>query len=276
MEVLYGMKLTNVAFVVAIVFLCFMIIDDVKTGELWAITIQQSKLNNVLDNAVEDAMIRFVETDSVRDIVINKEEAVNQFFTSVFINMDIMENPALKRQFSLYVPTIAVVEEDGFYLYYTNEETVQGEKHINQIFTQKYNYTQTYDNYKISYTLGDYIYVSNVSTGQLMEGNYHDIREQCYISHLMDDQIFEEERRKVIINLLKERMTFFINHHNRIAKFYGIQYEFTLPQIEKEEWYRTIDDIGMIVFFQGYPYGGRERGFYNRVLIGGARVRKDT
>jgi hypothetical protein len=92
----------------------------------------------------------------------------------------------------------------------------------------------------------------------------------------MEENSFEEERRRVIISLLKERMTYFMNHHNRIAKFYGINYEFTLPQIEKEEWYRSIDDVGMIVFFQGYPYGGSERGYYNRVLIGGARVRKDT
>ena len=52
----------------------------------------------------------------------------------------------------------------------------------------------------------------------------------------------------------------------------------SLPLIEYEEWYRTIQDISMLVLFQGYPYGNSITGTYNRVAIGGARIakRKET
>ncbi|BCN32385.1 hypothetical protein [Anaeromicropila herbilytica] len=63
-------------------------------------------------------------------------------------------------------------------------------------------------------------------------------------------------------------------YHNRIAEHYGITYQFALPYIEKEEWYRTIDDIGLFVVFQGYPYGLNTGDVFNQYSYAGARIRK--
>lgn len=270
------MRLTNVVIVVTLLFLCFLVLDDVRTNDLKAIANAQSKLNNVLDNATADAMIHSIEIDSGRARIINKDDIVKQFFNSLYINLDIMEQPSLKNKINGFIPVMAIVDDDGFYIRYMNEMSVKGERLCVPTFTEKIMYSKIYGGYKVNYTLNDYVYITDLSTEEIVEGNYHDLQ-NCYpVSFFVNDSEYDEERRNVIISRLTETITEYINKHNYIAHHFGIQYHFILPKIEKEEWYRTIDNISLVVFFQGYPYGGGTRGYYNRVSIGGARVRKDT
>ena len=69
-------------------------------------------------------------------------------------------------------------------------------------------------------------------------------------------------------------MKLYINKHNHIASQYGITYTFALPTISDDDWNRTIDDISMMILFQGYQYGTSRTMVYNRYTISGARLRK--
>ena len=71
-------------------------------------------------------------------------------------------------------------------------------------------------------------------------------------------------------------MNYYINLHNNIAGQYGITYQFWLPRIAKTYWYQTIDDISMLVIFQGYPYNAAGLDTYNRYALSGARIKKSN
>lgn len=269
------MRPTNLGLLFSVILVCFIVIDDIKTMEIAQLSNMQIKYNNALDNAVFDAMTGLVELDSGREKVINKEEAVKQFFSSVAINFGIMEAPNLKKMLINYVPVIGIIVDDGFYLYHSSMEIEKGELLGDKSFTGKIRYEKEWEDYLLYYTLSDYVSVINKKTGERLEGDYHDVYQVYPLEILANSQTFEEERRKSIIQLLTKTISYYIVEHNRIAKRWGITYEFSLPVIEEEEWYRTIDDISMIAFFQGYPYGNHISGYYNRVVISGARLRKE-
>lgn len=264
------MKLTDAGLLFAILFLCFLVMDDIRTTELWNISCLQIRYDHALDHAVEDAMFHLVELDSQREVVINKEEAVERFFNGLFINMGILDNPGLVSQMKLYIPVIVIIEQDGFWVYY-HKPNARGEKKM--AFSNKYKFFWEDSHYKVLFQLSDYVSVTEKKTGESLSGNYHDI-EKIWPCPALSDERFSLLRRNVIVGHLMETISSYIKDHNRIAKAYGIQYEFAIPVIEREDWYRTIDDIGMIVFFQGYPYGNKRTGYYNRVGLSGARVRK--
>lgn len=50
----------------------------------------------------------------------------------------------------------------------------------------------------------------------------------------------------------------------------GVTYEFNLPEIAREQWNNTIDDISVLAFFQGMPIGVDS--YYNNYSLGGTRI----
>lgn len=265
------MRLTDAGILFAIIFLCFILLSDARTNRLNMIAEMQIQYDNAIDNAVEDAMLRMVETDSGRAAAFNRNDAVERFFSGLFINMGVMDNPGLKNQLRVFIPVVAVIDRDGFWVCYHGAM----EDGLSEMgFSEKYRYTWEDDQFRIDYTLSEYVYVTDKITNKKLEGNYHDVREMLP-SELLSDENFDRTRRDTIIRKLTEVLTFYFNRHNGIARHYGITYQFALPVIEKEDWYRTIDDISILAILQGYPIGGRDSlGLYNRVAFSGARVRK--
>jgi hypothetical protein len=125
-----------------------------------------------------------------------------------------------------------------------------------------------------SFTLGTYVTLYNKSTNEIYEGEYKDLAAQFPGSIMTNDETYNTIRRNAIIGAIEQSMNYYINLHNRIAYQYGITYQFWLPQIDKTDWYRTIDDISMLVVFQGYSYIPASRDTYNRYALGGARITK--
>jgi hypothetical protein len=144
-----------------------------------------------------------------------------------------------------------------------------------KLWTEKIVYTYEENNLIFRFTLGDYVYIYDVQANKRYEGIYSELKNLYPNSCLSDHGIFEQIRRKAIINEIEKYMMEYINKHNQIAQSYGITYQFSLPQIDKTDWYRTIDDISMLVLFQGYPYGISGVDFYNRYAFGGARITKN-
>lgn len=265
------MKFTDIGILFSIVFLCFLVVQDSKVRDLAAIQKVQLQYNTAFDGAVQDALYQMVEVDSGRSIVLNKKEVLKKFFHSLWINMGIMEENQKKRKMLLYTPVLSLVEERKFTIFYYDVD-----KEGNYCYQEKeFLYRYQEKEMTIYFTLSDYIFLED-KNGTIIEGKYEDIKNEIEIELFSSQERFEQVRRNTIITLLQDRIQFYLNKHNKIARQYGITYEFALPFIEKEEWYRTIDNISLLAFFQGYPYGNKQTGFYNRVAIGGARVLKAT
>lgn len=254
--------------VFAIFFICLLTVDDCRTAALYKCSQLQIQYNRALDQAAEDAMFHLVESDSGRAVIINELEAAEQFFTSLYINLGIMENAYLKSQIKFYVPFISIIDKDGFMIYCHNEGN-----NGDMAFTEKYSYQWEDWRYVVQFTMSDIVSVFDKAADKTLTGNYNDIRE-IFPCKALEAARFDEIRRITIVESLVDKFSRYFTEYNRIARKYGISYEFQLPLIDKADWYRTIDDISLIAFFQGYPYGNGIEGYYNRVSLSGARLNK--
>lgn len=258
------MRAARMGLIYSIMLVCFMVSDYQKVRETTAVMKLQCDYNRVLDQAVEDAVTGLVEKDDGRFVWLNKEEAVKRFFISLALNMNKMESYGDRELLYHYVPVVMIIERERCYLGWELKDPKW----------EEYSFSKAYGNIQVNYTLGDYVIIKGLREAGTVEGDYHDIVRNYEISLWENEEAFHEERKKVIVGILTECFNEKLALHNKVAKKYGINYEFTLPVIDLEEWYRTIDDVGFVALFQGYPYGNAYTGYYNRVALGGARLHK--
>ncbi|WMJ87539.1 hypothetical protein [Anaerocolumna sp. MB42-C2] len=269
------MKITNLAIIFFVLELLMITLIDIRLNNLTAITNKQVEYNKALDNAIDDGVMNLVEVDSNRKLILNKEVAVQQFFESLFANFGVIGNSHLENRLKNYIPVILVTDTDGFYinyseLYRSNDEVLTVSK-----WSEKIPYFYEDNNIIYKFTLGDYITLYDRSANLIYEGDYHDLNAH-FPGTLLAKDAFDQIRRSVIIGKIEEKMNYYINLHNNIAEQYGITYRFWLPQINKADWYQTVNDISMLVIFQGYPYNAAGLDTYNRYALGGARIKKSS
>ena len=296
MEDLYEMKHTNISILFVLIMVSVFLVLNQKIDTVAAITKLQIKYNNAIDNAVADALYQIVDEDSIASTSIDFANVTDSFLRYLAWNLGLEAESPKGKTLSNYVPIIAFIVQDGLYLAYQKldegEESASdnygvvkqaneqsqfwnvGEWNTSIDITDRIPFEQRADAYLIQYTLTDYVRIINIQSNDKMEGYYGDLIKLFPEILPSTKEEFDKERRLTIINCLTETMNEYIEKHNKIAKHYGITYQFSLPYIEMEEWYRTVDDISMLVLFQGYPYGNETLGYYNRMALGGARIRK--
>lgn len=268
------MKLTNLAILFFILEISVFAILDIRTNNLTAVTYKDIEYDKALDSAVDDGVIGLMELDSRRNLLLNKDTAVIQFYESLFANFGVIGNKRLENRLKGYIPIILVTDADGFYIYYSDTYLSNGEKLLRERWSEKIPYFHEDDRLIYHFTLGPYITIYEKRSNLIYEGDYHDLRASFPGSILEDDELFDITRRSAIINAIENKMNFYINRYNQIAGQFGITYQFWLPGIDKTDWYRTIDDISLLVIFQGYPYTAAGSDTYNRYSLGGARIKK--
>ncbi len=277
------MKFANYGILFGALFLGLMIMDHIRSEAVSKMTALSVQYNNAVDNSVEAAMAEAVELDTGHFVFVNKEEVMERFFTALYVNFDSMENPGKKKLLEACVPVGVFVDRDSMTITYKNQE---GRKWDTIPFIQEYG------DYRIFFTLSDYIIIEEKSGQFRLEGDYHDVKrellrkeavpeearllpfEKAILMEVLGDLVFEEERRRVIIDTLEVNLTKAVKEHNHYAKKMGVEYEFQFPVIEREEWYQTMDDMSFFVLFQGYPYGGFGTKCFSKVAFGGAQLKK--
>ena len=238
---------------------------------------EQLRYNRNLDNAVEDGLFQLVEKDSSKEIVLNKEKAEENFYQSLYCNFGIPTNRFQQERMKQCVPLLLITDKDGFYINVSRlKKNKNGVQVIEKCWSKKKPYLYTDRDYIYEFTLSNEIKLYNKKKELLIEGDYHDFAGKYPKSKILNrPAIFEEIRRKCIIGHLKEAMEDGLRLHNSVAKMLGVSYQFFFPTVAKEDWYRTIDDVSMLVIFQGYPWRSGN-GYFNRYAIGGARIWKHS
>lgn len=224
--------------------------------------------DNAIDNAVESAMEGIVELDNGEELTINKEEVLNNLFLGLSINLGLTQGDSIREWLECFFPVLSLMMQDGIYSWELNELKYKKE------FSEKIPYCLEKENYKISYTFDDFIIFYDKRTGKERKGIYQEIRKQYPIDELSDSN-FDEIRRRTIISIITETMDRQMEKHSRFAKEKGVNYSFSFPVIDMEEWYRTVDDVTLLCVFQGYPYSQPKLGTYHKVILSGARVHKE-
>lgn len=216
-----------------------------------------------------------VQYDSVKKYRPDKESAVVAFYRTLYINFDMLDDPIAQAVLQRYIPAVAVIDYDGFWVY--TDETfldAQGETTVRQVWKAKKPFAYVDANHNsLSFTLDDYVYAYVAATNSWHEGSRSDVAAEAggTIPLLNDPVVFDQVRRTTIVQAIQDDLEYYINHHNEYARGLGFTYTFTLPTISHEEWNNTIDDVGFIAFFQGLPIGGQA---YNRYAFGGGRLVK--
>ncbi len=273
------MKLSHYSMVLFLVSLALFV--PLMAGEQmnYAVAEKQIQYNNAVDNAVDDALnAARVESDDGKSTFLNRDEAVGFFFQSLFSGFGIVDDKNKQEQVRMCVPVMLFTEDDGYCIRYAGSYADElGGSRMNYVWTdmRPYAYEDKKNELLVLFSFGKDVTIIDRRNGERVEGYYTDLK-AIYpnVAYLQSEADFEETRRACIIGHLTEDMEYFINSHNRLAAKAGISYKFELPRADKQDWYRTINDLGLLVLFQGYPMKDGFGSSYNRFAVGSARVRK--
>lgn len=207
---------------------------------------------------------------------VNAEPALETFLHSLAINFGAQDD-VTKDLMSRYVPVFAVMDYDGALLsVYQEIINSEGQKELKRVWLPKipFTYHDTEGNI-VSFTLDEDVLVYDVALKEWISGNRKELVKdtQITIPLLHDADEFHRIRKDTIVNVFQNELAYYINEHNVYTKQLGITYKFTLPLIEQEDWYNTVDDISIFTFFQGYPYE-RGQGTFNEFALAGGRLDK--
>lgn len=266
MEVQSGTKLSDYAMIFVFIFLTMALITDSRLALLEKAEELNIRYDNALDNAVMDALEGIVELDDGETLKINRQEVIQRFFLALSINLGLSEGDSAEERLECFFPVMLLMLQDGIYSWEVQENHQKA-------FSEKIPYCLEKDGYRICYQFDDVIVFYDKSDGVERKGRYQEIRKRYPVKELSDDN-FDEIRRRTIITVITEVMDRQMEMHNRFAGARGIQYRFSLPVIDMEEWYRTVDDVTMLCVFEGYPYSVPQLGTYNKVVLSGARIHK--
>ncbi|TLS48838.1 hypothetical protein FE782_28695 [Paenibacillus antri] len=276
------MKMVNWAIVGVLILLPFFVINRLDTETQRRMMITELRYDAVLDTAVDDAAQALLtnmnqqkeaQYDSGKRVRVNKEEAIATFYRTLYLNFGIWDDPISQGVLNRYIPAVAVIGYDGFYVYAEEEfSNTAGETKIRPVWSpmKPYAYADTQGN-SLSFTLDDYVTAYEAGSGEWQEGFRTEIQQTTVIPLLHDPQLFEQVRRNTIVNAIQNELTYRINRHNEYAMRTGVSYTFMLPAISQEEWNNTINDTGVLAFIQGIPMGSK---VYNNYALGGSRVQK--
>lgn len=276
------MRLIEWAIVGALIFLPFATVNRIEVETQRKALLSELRYNAALDAAVDDAarmltvntdQRRETQYESAKRVALNKDEAIAAFYRTLYASFGIADDPVAQGVLGRYIPAIAVIGYDGFYVYAEEEWTgADGNTERKPVWGAKkpYAYADSSGN-SLSFTLDDFVLAYDAGSRSWHEGLRADVGQQTNIALLKDAERFEQVRRSTIVRAIEDELAYRINKHNESVSRYGFSYTFTLPTISQEEWHNTVDDVGVLAFIQGIPMGGK---FYNNYALGGSRVLK--
>lgn len=269
------MKLTDYGILFVILMSTVVIRIDHRIDNLGAVTNLQVLYNQRVEAAVDDGVVYLTEFDNNEEVFINKDACVANFYNSLFANFYATHDQDLQNQLKVHIPVLAIIEMDGYYIQSLGIAKKNGVQQLVENWSSKAYFYYEEEDLLYQFFLGsskEYLRVKDLRRNLSLEGYRGDLTAELPFNKIIKDEtIFDQIRRRTIIESFSETLVKSIKSHNQIANKLGINYEFAFPSISWEEWYRTVDDIGFFVFFQGYPYGNGTGDTYNRFLFSGVR-----
>ncbi|THF74389.1 hypothetical protein [Cohnella fermenti] len=278
------MKMIEWALIGALLLLPFFVANRLDTEAQRKTLVTELRYDAALDTAVDDAARALlihanpqqdVQYESAKRVPVNKEEAMETFQRTLYMNFGIADDRIAQGVLDRYIPAVVVIGYDGFWVY--GEEEVRsdsGETELRRVWGPKkpFAYRDAQGN-SLAFTLDDRVTAYAAGSASWQEGLRSEIQATTPIPLLQDAERFEQVRRNTIVNAVQNELAYRINRYNRMTARIGVAYTFTLPTISEEEWNNSIDDVGVMAFLQGIPIGSQT---YNNYALGGSRLLKRT
>ena len=283
------MKIYHFALLFLLFFIGLVIKTDISIGKLKAVKYENKEMTSSLLTATSDAVNYLSKTQAYGRETINKDKVISTFFSSLYSSLGIISDKTAREEMEMYIPIILICDIDGYYVYYYDEyKSSDGNTYIERRWTEKMPYSYEDDCFIYRFTLTDtlYLYDKNhilnrdeavivcnykeFQTGEI----YEDFRKGYKDNMLLHDEAYELIRKESILSKLEDTMAYYTSRHNFIAKSQGITYTFSFPAGRQEEWGEFIDDVNIMVVFQGYPYGQDRSYMYNKVALSAAKIIK--
>lgn len=246
--------------------------------EIIAYSRYQVQYHEKLDNAIDDGLFDLVERDTYETVSLNREEALERFYRSFYGNFGVPNIEIAKTKIRQHLPMIGIIEQNKMSIAYQKPTKNDGQWELINGWTNYAYYEYEEGGIRYQFQLGskkDWVRVSFYENTTWIEGLRQDLaKKDSRLVWFLEEQRFEQIRRNTILKVLQKQMEQISNFYNRIGNQWGFQYEFYLPDVEQQDWCRAIDDIGMVVLFQGYPVKGTLGKTYTRFVYSGARTYK--
>ena len=266
------MKLTDFVLIFIMIISPFVLVLRIQSDNLQNSAFRNIVVNRYLDAAVEDASNAMIIRGDGGKVTISREKAIEAFHTSLFTNFNVLNNEAERNRFAVFVPVIALIDYDGYYVCSMEEYlNISGEKEQKMVWKPKKTYTYERDGYVYIFTLDQKVTVYNSVSNEFTVGMRKELEPVIGEDIIQDTEIFEQVRKRTIVEALKIDITEAINLHNAYAVHFGITYCFSPPSISDADWYKNIEDVGFLAFFQGLPTGLNGE-YYNNFALGAARI----
>lgn len=283
------MRIYHFVLLFIIFFLVAAVRTDASIGRLRSIENEKREITASLSSATSDAVNNLSKTGSYGAGSINKNEVVSVFFASLYSSLGIISDPYAQRELDNYIPVILLCDVDGYYVYYFEEyKATDGYTYIERRWSEKFPYSFEDEYFIYRFTLTDMVYVYDKNNllkrdEKVIGSKYREFSKNAIYTNfrnayrdclLLNDEKFELIRKSVITDKLEDVMAYYTSRHNLIANRQGITYSYSFPRDKKDEWAEYIGDVGLIVVFQGYPYGPDRNYAYNKTASAGANVIK--
>lgn len=254
------------------------------------ITIQDQQATKDLNSDLSascTAAVKTAKDDAVGKFLYRSEDArknaVAAFFRNFSSCISVDDNTDMYYVARYYVPCIAMVDYDGYYIMYAKSyQDGSGKYKYADLITPKQSWTQTYGDYIITYSLNDNVHVDMQSCADRYSGNYKNVYQSIAKDHnidaikfMADEDTFTEEKNTTVISLLNEKISYYIETHNSFHNTAGLHYDFVMPQTDKDYEAKMLEKPCFLAFSQGQqtPAGTN---YVNIYAIANTEIKDDT
>lgn len=254
------MNLTRIALIFALIALPFSVITYISTLSIQQQEQVEMQYRSVINNAVKDGVVALKQSaknvDAGHDtkaVKVNPQEVVTTFLAAYHYGFN-AKSVTDRTRLNQYVLALVVLDYDGFYLYSTKAVTnPSGKQVLKPMLSEKMPYLYEENGYALKATLGDEVTVLNTGLWTETQGDISTLQDLPPDIDAMD---YGVKRQQIIRDSLTDALETAVNNHNLYGAQLGGSYEFYLPLGDGSAITQSVNDVGIMVFIQGYPMGG--------------------
>lgn len=293
------MKISKYAIVFALIFLAAYMIFQFKVNKYTTVTQKKAEYNYAVDNALDSAVEGIVESADGSTVTVDKQECVDNFYKSLYASFGAMDSQTAQQMLKLYTPVLAIADIDYLQVYYSDE--VNGD--MQKVWSQNIPYSRHFVEGDLGFPSGAVGYTVNFSlydditividgdSSTIYKGRYNELQEAykdnkearySKLRTVLQGEVlgspghFELWRSQVVTDTIIDRLSYYVNRHNRIASAFGEQFTFQLPVTAESDIARNISGVSFMCFLQGYPYGAGTSEVYSNFEVSGAHIIKSS
>lgn len=245
---------------------------DMTTSYQQQTTLYQEKLRETVAATAKEAALNEYEEDEVIyyfKLEEQREKAMDTFYRMLDQTFNTIEGTNSSHALKEKVPAVALIDIDGFYIYYREAMTRSGSLDLVEVMTPIFAWSETTGerNYLIRYFVSDdtLVEVTDLSNKRTAKGTHKEIfnyfeRDPELKEYLETEEDFQSHRIATIVGKTQEVIEHYINTYNYSIEGlsdeygWGINYTFEMPQIDYEDWCGLLDEPGVISFLQKRPF----------------------